>query len=84
MAESLNFHNFVGMTGLMMKPELLRDVYRLWERCAKPITCNASGASSTMVDNIVDILNINLVFNVVPCCMSPDRADEPAHIEEYV
>ena len=44
----------------MIEPEIVRGVYLQWERHAKPIVCNTSGASTAMVDRIVDLPDINL------------------------
>ena len=74
----------LGRANLMVKPDIVREVYLQWEKHAKPIVCNASGASTAMVDRVVDLLDINLEkVHDIPCCLEIADGEMPEHVPQY-
>lgn len=63
-----------GMTSCILaeifKPEVLIAVHDQWEKLVNPIKINASGASSTQVDRVLERLKIGLhKLKELPCCI---------------
>lgn len=53
-----------------MEPNVLIAVHDQWDKFANPIKTNASGATSTQIDNVLERLQVELhKLKELPCCM---------------